>query len=217
MTEITEGFSTPSERGKWPTLKQLSQAGALLVFKTTRTDRDVPDNFNPGRTKTQITATVVVLSINQPISVVLDQHGQAKAQLDEPVQAGTEMKGFVVSQPGITRDLEGRETDRNWPGLIGTLGTYPTNKGNPGWKLVPPTPEQLEQANRWLAWKRQQPGGVAAMLGGAATPVATQQAAPGPEVQPQAPVQQQAAAPWEASGSAQPAATGASAQKAPWE
>jgi len=217
MTEITEGFSTPTERGKWPTLKQLSQAGALLVFKTTRTERDVPDNFNPGKTKTQITATVVVLSINQPISVVLDQHGQVKAQLDEPVQAGTEMRGFVVSQPGITRDLEDRERDANWPGVIGVLGTYPTGKGNPGWKLVPPTPEQMAKANQWLAWKRQQPGGVAAMLGGAPAPAPTQQPAPGPEVQPQEPVQQQAAAPWEQSGAATPPAAGAPARKAPWE
>ncbi len=192
MTDgIHEGFGLPSESDVQfdPTPAIVQLRGRLLVVRGTKvvTVKNI-NASQPGQPpKVEKLQAEVAFLDGAEIGVLLDKHGQIKKQLDPPMRPG-ETRTMLVGGWFKQRSPEDKMANPGWPGLCGVLGTEDIGNGQTMWRLFDPSPEQQQQAAKWLAWKRQQDAQKAAqnpMQRATATPPAA--TAPVPQAAPAAP------------------------------
>lgn len=212
MTEIPQGFITPSSTNlvikPTPAIAQL--AGRLVVVKPQEVrdfKNENKDSKNFGEMEPKMLADVTFLD-GEPISVVLDQFGQVTKQLDEPLRAGMTMERKIMPGFFLRKQFKELIGNASHPGTCGRLKRVKTKEGSM-WILEDPTPEELQAAGKWWAWKQQQ-----APITPSFAPTTTAASPPPAAVVPQAaPV----ADPW--AGQSQPAAQSAPSgaeQKPAW-
>lgn len=217
-------WSAPAKPGDsvYPALKQLS--GRLLVVEPQTLEENVPDTYNPGKTKDRMTVDLTFLD-GDTLTVALDRNDVA-TPLPKPIQAGETISGLYVSQSVLITQLKQAMRDRGGSGMVlGRLGKGEARNGNNApWILVAASEQDNESARRWYAWRQQQQASAALQPPAQAAPpvqqqpvqqAPQQQAAPTP--QQQAPVyttppvttpQQAQPAPWGQQAPAQPVAQG---------
>lgn len=172
MTDDWTQPPPPSEGGKHPALRQM--IGRLVVIFPKLIEKDVPDNFNPGKTKDRLTADVVFLE-GDPIGHV-EHQTLGTIPLDTPVKKGEVMRDVFISNGFLIGQVKGKQK------ALGVLIRGEAKKGNPPLILGPFSAEQQELAGRW--WTKM---GQAAFEGaGAPQATATPTAAPAPAPAPAA-------------------------------
>jgi hypothetical protein len=121
-------FSAPATGGSrldWKTV-----LGQLLVIVPIDVKKDVPTK------------------LGDPTDVVVaDVH-----ILDGPDQGSWEPEVWVFPKV-LKAQLEPKVREDGAEMVLGRLIQEPTQKGSPAWKLADPTPEDVETAQRWHAWR----------------------------------------------------------------
>lgn len=147
----------PSEikTSDFPTMDDLDRA--LLVIQPTKLERDLPDRFNPGKTKDRITADVTVIDRDNPAG--------SKTYRDMFISQGAmigQLKGLVETRGmllGVLRRDRAKNTPEgyNTPDQIDQMiqawiqAGAKGNKPSYAWKLQDFTETDKTQA---LAWYR---------------------------------------------------------------
>ena len=122
--------------------------GRLVLIEVTKYERDLPNSVDPSKVADRVTATVTTVDGEGPVQV-FSQKQPTGVFLDGP-----EHKGVWFSQDRIVKAVAPKGAMSVGDVVLGVVQTYKPGKGagigNP-WGLVDPTPDQIEQAKRFLA------------------------------------------------------------------
>lgn len=115
-------FGDAAAGGEYPKIDEL--LGRTLIIKPTNFEMNLPDKFNPGQTRNQVTATVVVL---------------------DGLPVGTQVTPFIITDLYLSQ----RRLTQRLGGIVGHVTVARLIKDGNAFDLAEPSAEMAQVAAAW--------------------------------------------------------------------